>query len=46
MRLGYPERPDYDKLIKILEKGKARAMMYLGTTAKSESLVDREVKSQ
>ena len=43
MCLGHADRPDYDKLVRILEKGKTRAMLYLGLSNKSESLVDREV---
>ena len=43
MGLSHSDRPDYDKLIRILEKGKYKALMYLGSTTKSESLVDREL---
>ena len=43
MCLGHADRPDYDRLVRILEKGKTRVMLHYGASTKSESLVDREV---
>jgi hypothetical protein len=41
--MGHADKPDYEKLIKILEKGKSKIPPYLYMNQKSSVLVDAEV---
>ena len=41
--LSHSEKPDYDRLIKVLEKGKNKMPSYLGNPNKNNTLVDCEV---
>lgn len=44
--MSHSDRPEYDKLIRILEKGKAKVPSYVGANPKISPLVDNEVNIQ
>lgn len=41
--MSHNERPDYDKLIRFFEKGKAKIPSYAGSSPKISPLVDNDV---
>lgn len=43
MGMGHADRPDYDKLIKLFEKGRSNIPPYLVSRASFETLVDQEL---